>query len=43
MRELLTDILDGEESHIDFIETRLGLVSKMGLENYIQLQSEDTH
>jgi len=42
-RELLTDILDGEETHIDFIETQLGLVGKIGLENYIQLQSEDAH
>jgi bacterioferritin len=38
-RELLTEILDNEEDHIDFIETQLGLIAKIGLENYIQLQS----
>lgn len=39
-RDLLSEILDGEEDHIDFIETQLGLVAKIGVENYIQLQSE---
>ncbi len=39
-RDLLVEILDGEEQHIDFIETQLGLIDKVGLENYIQLQSE---
>jgi bacterioferritin len=38
-RELLEDILDGEEEHVDFIEIQLGLIQKMGLENYVQLQS----
>jgi bacterioferritin len=38
-RDLLTEILDGEEDHIDFLETQLGLIEKVGLENYIQLQS----
>ena len=39
-RDLLSEILDGEEDHIDFIETQLGLGTKIGVENYIQLQSE---
>ncbi|MBV8651279.1 MAG: bacterioferritin [Alphaproteobacteria bacterium] len=39
-RDLLSEILENEEDHIDFIEIQLGLVGKMGLENYIQLQSE---
>jgi bacterioferritin len=38
-RELFVEILDNEEEHVDFIETQLGLIDKMGLENYIQLQT----
>jgi bacterioferritin len=38
-RRLLADILDSEEDHIDFIETQLGLVNRIGVENYIQLNS----
>ncbi len=38
-RELFVEILDNEEEHVDFIETQLGLIDKMGLENYVQLQS----
>ena len=38
-RELFVEILDNEEDHVDFIETQIGLIDKMGLENYIQLQS----
>ena len=39
-RDLLTEILDSEEDGIDFIETQLILIKKIGLQNYIQLQSE---
>ena len=38
-RDLFSKILDNEEAHVDFIETQLGLIAKIGLENYIQLQS----
>jgi bacterioferritin len=40
-RDLLTDILDSEEDGIDFIETQLVLITKIGVQNYVQLQSED--
>jgi len=39
-RELLEDILEGEEEHVDFIETQLSLIERVGLQNYAQLQSE---
>ena len=38
-RDLFSEILKGEEDHVDFIETQLNLISKIGIENYIQLQS----
>ena len=38
-RELLEDILEGEEEHIDWLETQLGLIDTMGLENFVQFQS----
>ncbi|MCH8684349.1 bacterioferritin [Pedomonas mirosovicensis] len=37
-RELLEDILASEEEHVDFIETQLGLIRTVGLENYLQKQ-----
>jgi len=39
-RELLEDILESEEEHVDFLETQLEMIGLMGLENYIQLQSK---
>jgi bacterioferritin len=39
-RELLEDILEGEEEHVDFLETQQSLLQAMGLENYLQLQSK---
>jgi bacterioferritin len=38
-RELLEEILESEEGHIDFIETQFDLIDRMGIENYVQLQS----
>ena len=38
-RDLFSEILEAEEDHVDFIETQLDLISKIRIENYIQLQS----
>ena len=35
-RELLESILDSEEEHVDWLETQLELIEKVGLENYQQ-------
>jgi bacterioferritin len=37
-RELLEDILESEEEHIDFLETQLELIERVGLQNYQQSQ-----
>jgi bacterioferritin len=39
-RELFTDILESEEEHIDWLETNLELLEKMGQQNFIQFQSK---
>lgn len=39
-RDLFTRILADEEHHIDYLETQLQLVKSMGIQNYIQLNSE---
>jgi bacterioferritin len=41
-RELLVQIQKSEEEHIDFIEEQLGLIDKMGLQNYVQSASGDS-
>lgn len=38
-RELFEDILESEEEHVDFIEKQFDLIARMGLANYVQLNS----
>lgn len=37
-RDLLKQILADEEEHLDFLETQLGLIERVGLKNYQQSQ-----
>ena len=38
-RDLFADILSNEEDHVDIFETQFEQIARMGLANYIQLQS----
>ena len=39
-RDLLLHILDSEEDHVDELEKQFDLIERMGIQNYVQLQSE---
>lgn len=39
-RELFEDILKSEEEHIDWLETQLSLIERVGIENYCQSQMD---
>ena len=40
-RELFQHIIKSEEDHIDWLQTQLGLIDRIGLENYTQSQLDD--
>jgi len=39
-RDLFSDILENEEEHVDTLEQQFDMIGAMGLQNYIQLQSQ---
>ena len=39
-RDLFRRILDAEEEHVDTLETQFEMIERMGMENYIQLNSK---
>jgi len=39
-REVFERILENEEEHVDFLERQFDMIERMGLENYVQLNSK---
>ncbi|MEP3225796.1 MAG: bacterioferritin [Parasphingorhabdus sp.] len=39
-RDLFAEILESEEEHVDTLEKQFDMIDRMGIENYVQLQSE---
>ena len=39
-RDLFSDILESEEHHVDELEKQFEMIERMGMENYVQLQSK---
>ena len=39
-RDLFAEILSSEEEHLDFLETQFEQIARMGLQNYVQMNSE---
>lgn len=39
-RDLFASILSNEEEHVDILETQFEMIERMGLQNYVQLQSK---